>query len=261
MSDSNSQDNNIGQESATTFDPATFDEYAELYDSFSLQPYRTQLETPTIKFHLGKLSGKRIMDFGCGPGFYARWLIDNGAKEVFGYDISKGMLDHAIYQEKKDGKGITFLSHLDESLNNTFDIVLSIYVIPYINSLEDLSTLFMSFASLLKPGGKLITLPLHPDFNTDPLYYLPFGFSLTETEARADGSKVGLHLHKPPYDIDLQTYYWSAHTLESTLAAAGFNNILWRPLIWAENTSAEDTAFLQPYQQQPHAAIIECTRG
>lgn len=70
---------------------------------------------------------------------------------------------------------------------------------------------------MLKPSGKLITLPVHPDFNSDPEYYNPFGFKLIEKEPRNDGSKFGLNIHMLPYNIDIEAYYWSKQTLDNTL--------------------------------------------
>ncbi|TKI03384.1 class I SAM-dependent methyltransferase [Martelella alba] len=247
----------------SVFDTRTFDDYADLYEFFATVPYRKELETPTIRYYLGDLSGKRVMDFGCGPGFFSRWLKNQGADDVVGYDLSKGMIAHAQRQEAANPQGIRYLFELDDRLKHTFDIVLAIYIIPYISQRDELSSLLHSFSSLLKPGGKLITLPLNPDFNPDPQYYRPYKIALTEMEPRADGAKVNLHLyhHPPPYDVDLQTYYWSKQTLEAALSEAGFSDIFWRSLLTPPQTvDSETITFLSPYQRQPHTSIIDCTK-
>ena len=52
-------------------------------------PLRRRLELTLAE--LGDLSGKRVLDVGCGPGRYAVALAERGA-EVVGVDISRAML-------------------------------------------------------------------------------------------------------------------------------------------------------------------------
>lgn len=240
-------------QSNTTFDPSTFDDYPELYDEALNWPYRKELELPTIKNLLGDISGLSVMDFGCGPGVITRWLHAQGANKVVGFDISEGMLSYARQSEKNNPLGIRFTSTLDQNNVESYDLILAVYVIPYLSNQADLSAMFEKIFNLLKPGGRFITLPVHPDFNTSADYYTPFGFNLVEKEPRQDTSKLKLEIRMPPHSIDLEAYYWSKQTLNNTLYSAGFKHITWPKL----EIKSDISSYLMPYVSFPHAAIIQ----
>ncbi|WP_413741197.1 class I SAM-dependent methyltransferase [Sodalis sp. RH15] len=245
-----------------TFDQTTFDRYAELYEEAAHWPYRKDLELPALEACLGDITRLKILDFGCGPGFYSRLLKTKGAADVTGYDISEGMLNYARRREEKEQSGITYTSSLEASHKAEFDIVLAIYVFPYAPDAPTLFSMCQAMFDVLKPGGRLITQPIHPQFHPDAEYYRPYGFRLIEQQPRRDGSKVQLHICHPPYDERIDAYYWSQDTLNETLTRSGFKDIAWRPLhIPSRITRKQEINFLLPYARQPHAALIECKKG
>lgn len=69
----------------------------ETYD-VDVDRYLTKLEFPTPEEDLGKfialLTGKRILDAGCGAGRDSKYFVDNGY-DVIGIDMSEGMLEAA----------------------------------------------------------------------------------------------------------------------------------------------------------------------
>ena len=62
--------------------------------------YRNELNNPAMFELLGEISGKRILDLGCGGGYNTRIMARKGAK-VSGVDFSKKMIDLSVQQEKK----------------------------------------------------------------------------------------------------------------------------------------------------------------
>ena len=56
--------------------------------------YNELLEMPATLELLGNIKGKKILDFGCGTGIYAKILTKKNAK-VKGFDISPKMLEIA----------------------------------------------------------------------------------------------------------------------------------------------------------------------
>jgi SAM-dependent methyltransferase len=52
-------------------------------------------EWPAIRAMLPALDGRRIVDLGCGFGWFARWARAHGATSVLGLDLSENMLARA----------------------------------------------------------------------------------------------------------------------------------------------------------------------
>lgn len=52
-------------------------------------------EWPAIRSLLPNLEGKRVVDLGCGFGWFARWARKQGAAYVLGLDLSENMIGRA----------------------------------------------------------------------------------------------------------------------------------------------------------------------
>ena len=52
-------------------------------------------EWPAIRALLPSLAGKRIVDLGCGFGWFTRWASAHGAIRVLGLDLSENMIARA----------------------------------------------------------------------------------------------------------------------------------------------------------------------
>jgi ubiquinone/menaquinone biosynthesis C-methylase UbiE len=106
--------------------------------------------------------GDRVLDFGCGPGFFTREFAkrvgENG--QVFSVDLQEAMLQ--IVREKMGAEGLLsrIRTHrceadsinLPADLNGTFDVAFTIFVV---HEVPDPEKLFREIADLLKPGGIL----------------------------------------------------------------------------------------------------------
>ena len=53
-------------------------------------------EWPAVRALLPDLAGKRIVDLGCGFGWFARWARAQGAAHVLGIDLSENMIARAM---------------------------------------------------------------------------------------------------------------------------------------------------------------------
>src|SRR5271166_3544140 len=52
-------------------------------------------EWPALRALLPDLSGRNVLDLGCGFGWFCRWARQQGAAHVLGIDVSEKMLAHA----------------------------------------------------------------------------------------------------------------------------------------------------------------------
>jgi ubiquinone/menaquinone biosynthesis C-methylase UbiE len=106
------------------------------------------------------MPGNRVLDFGCGPGFFTREFAkrvgENGL--VYSVDLQQEML--GILRAKLEPEGLMpqIRTHqcrpdsigLPADLNGTFDIAFAIFVV---HEVPDPAGLFREIAALLKPGG------------------------------------------------------------------------------------------------------------
>ena len=101
------------------------------------------------------VEGKRILDLGCGDGYYSRYLKSRGA-EVVGVDLSENMIKLAKKTAKKDDLDIHFYKidgeHLDFS-DDYFDMVLTVVVLQHVIDDNGLSTLLEEISRVLVVGG------------------------------------------------------------------------------------------------------------
>lgn len=124
------------------------------------------------------LPQSRVLDLGCGYGWFVRWARENGASYVKGVDISEKMIEKAksfdtdakiaatreICYEEHDLERIM----LDEDPDcGSYDLVYSSLTFHYI---EDLGRLFRQIHSSLKRGnksvkGKLVFSVEHPIYS------------------------------------------------------------------------------------------------
>ncbi|MEN7982053.1 MAG: class I SAM-dependent methyltransferase [Nanoarchaeota archaeon] len=112
--------------------------------------YNELLEMPSTLSLLGKIKNKKILDFGCGTGIYAKFLTKKGAK-VKGFDISKEMLNIAKREnpklDLKKGSGYKI------PFKEKFDIILASLVVHY---LKDWDKMFREVGRVLKKDGFFI---------------------------------------------------------------------------------------------------------
>lgn len=130
-------------------------------------------EWPTLQSMLPGLQGLRVVDLGCGFGWFCRWAAEAGAALVEGIDVSENMLQRA--RETTSDPAIVYTrSDLDRlSLaEGTFDLVYSSLTLHY---LENLRGLFEQVHRGLVHGGRFVfsvehplyTAPAHPGWTRD----------------------------------------------------------------------------------------------
>ncbi len=122
---------------------------------------RTLLFEQSIKQLLPNLAGLKILDAGCGDGYFTELLTNKGA-DVLGIEGSEKMI-HIAKNKHKDLEFQTadLLQKLSFE-NNSFEVIFANMVLMH---LSDIKMFVSECKRILKPSGKFIFSILHPAFN------------------------------------------------------------------------------------------------
>ena len=151
--------------------PIALDAYETLAEAYAAavetKPHNALYERPATLSLLPDISGKRVLDAGCGPGIYSERLIKNGAT-VTAIDASPKMVELAKrrLENSADIRLADMSKPLDFLESDSFDVVLSPLVLDYI---EDWRGIFAEFYRLLRPAGHFVFSVHHPFF--EYIYY------------------------------------------------------------------------------------------
>ncbi len=142
---------------------------SELYTKFAQQydaavqdnVYNALLDRVTLLSMSGNLSGLDILDLGCGPGVYAKYLLEQKVSNLTCIDASEEMIDIV---KNKFGERVTAYSQdlstgLPKEKSNSADVVICPLMIHY---LKDLSPLFQDISRVLRDEGYFIFSTHHP---------------------------------------------------------------------------------------------------
>jgi SAM-dependent methyltransferase len=107
---------------------------------------------------LPELSGRDVVELGCGTAYFGAWLKRHGARRVVGVDITPAQLATARRLNEETGLGLELIEANAESVplpDASFDLAVSeygasIWCDPYLWIPEA--------ARLLRPGGELVFL-------------------------------------------------------------------------------------------------------
>ncbi|QNE19193.1 class I SAM-dependent methyltransferase [Kribbella qitaiheensis] len=164
---------------------------------------------PAVLRLAGDVSGRRILDAGCGSGPLSVALRDEGAV-VAGFDASAAMLDLA--RERLGDDADVQVADLRAPLpyaDAEFDDVVASLVLHY---LEDWTGPLAELRRVVKPGGRLIVAVNHPS-----------AYAIVYPEA----DYFAVTQYSEDYVMDGQTVwltFWHRplHAMTDAFAAAGF---------------------------------------
>ena len=122
-----------------------------------MKTYIPERGSNILKYHAKKqladfVGTKKVLDFGCGPGYWMEILREFGSKPI-GVDISP---DHVKICNQKGFKsfvgGVEYLLKFD---SNSFDGILCSFVIEHLDR-KEIDIMLKNFHRILVPNGILI---------------------------------------------------------------------------------------------------------
>jgi arsenite methyltransferase len=188
-----------------------------------------------VRDALGVAPGERILDVGCGPGFYVAELLEHVGSDgsVVGIDSSRPML--AVAAHRSEGHDNVAFHEADATAlpveNASFDAALSVQVLEYV---AEVPAALAEMYRALRPGGRLVVWDV--DWATVSLHTTDL--ARTERILRSwDG-----HLAHPSLP----------QTLTAQLQGAGFDEVELEGHTFATNVLEPDTygGFLVPFIAQ-----------
>lgn len=209
---------------------------AENYAVKFFQPWKVNTEGYSImknilghgNFTSTSFEGKNILDLGCGGGNYVRQFLKLGANRAVGVDLSPGLIQLAnqiTEAQNSDGSRYAFYqadcfnySEVIQNLSNEplkeFDITISVWVICYASTSEELNNIVEIASHFTKPGGTFICMIPNPEsfFNPDEdfNYTIQYGatFKRCVEETPIPRRKVTfLDLHTGELLFEVYNYY------------------------------------------------------
>ncbi len=147
---------------------------------------------------LGSLTGKRVVDVGCGTGRWTQELLRQGA-DVIGADLSPEMLCEAARKPRLRGRLLRASAMALPIASKTADLTICSFVISY---LANAVPAFVEMRRIAKPGGAIVVSDLHPvavaagwtrSFHHESVAYEVEHHSRSIDELRRLAADAGLH--------------------------------------------------------------------
>lgn len=202
------------------------------------------------------VSGQKVLDMGCGEGYFTRQLARQGAGDVSGFDISPGMIELANAEEERDPLGITYsvgcATGFESSVKPHYDLVTAVFVYNYV-TIADMRNSMKKVYEALSVGGRFVFSLPHPanpfiaaedsrfHFERVGGWFSGRDESFAGRMAQRDGSEVTVRcMHKTFEDV--------LHGLQN----AGFTKFPdFKELGVTQEHIDIDAAFFQPLHDQP----------
>jgi toxoflavin synthase len=227
---------------------AQYDDIGDQYLRFKESAPLVRAEQNLLVAMLGDLTGLRVLDLACGHGHYTRLCHALGALQVTGVDVSPVMVELAEAATPPSGGAVTFACHDagDLPVIGAFDVVTAVWLLNYAESRRQLRDMLAGAHRNLRPGGRLVTITLHPDFDPERGGWEPYGVRVLETVAEPHSRRISCELVVPGVAIPLRVVQWDRASYTDAARASGFTDPGW---VLAE--APEDDGFWQDFTDNP----------
>ena len=129
--------------------------------------YRTLVHGPALLEMCLPVAAKRVLDLGCGEGYFTRELARSGAL-VVGVDVSESLLEYAQERETEERLGIEY-RHMDAR-----DIATSwddgsfglITACMSLQDMDDVGAVLHAAGNVLRAGSRMVFSTPHPCTDT-----------------------------------------------------------------------------------------------
>jgi 2-polyprenyl-3-methyl-5-hydroxy-6-metoxy-1,4-benzoquinol methylase len=208
------------RDEALIADPAaSWDAAAAAWDEFvetGLDFWRTEVHGPALLAACGDVDDQRVLDLGCGQGWFSRQLARHGAR-VVGVDFSAAQLANARRHEAAHPLGIAY-RQLDAALigeqwpPKSFDLVTACMAL---HDSPDTGGILAAARQVLMPAGCIVFSIVHP------VAAAPVHEWVCDDEGQKQGLRIDRYFDSGPYVIEWNmarlTTHWARPQWHRTL--------------------------------------------
>ena len=220
---------------------------------------------PLVFEACGDLTGRSVLEIGCGEGYCARELKRRGAGDNLAVDLSRRMIEAARAQEERDHYGIEYLvcDVLDFKPDREFDLCVAVFLFNYLRVDETLRVFSMVHEALRAEGRFIFSVP-HPFFPflrrepSPPFYFDSKGRSYFEDVDQQLEGQIWKRSGEP---LPVQCVHKTFGDYFDALRRAGFRDMpRVRELTVTPELVAMDEAFFGPLLNVPLHLLVEITK-
>jgi 2-polyprenyl-3-methyl-5-hydroxy-6-metoxy-1,4-benzoquinol methylase len=136
---------------------------------------RRELLNPAMLSLIGDVTGKTVLDVGCGQGYFARMLAKRGAI-VTGVEPAIPFIQYAIEREQDEPLGIQYHQADICAINAKLPLFNVVVANMVLMDIPDLNGAFDACFAALQPDGHLVFSIIHPCFENSDRDYLDHGY-------------------------------------------------------------------------------------
>jgi len=221
-------------------------------------------------FHgvLGDVSGKTILDLGCGNGFYTRRLKEAGASQVVGVDVAEAMIKIAKADEEDNPLGIEYILTDVEKIGviDEFDCVTSSLLFNSVSTKENIMKICEVAYNNLKLGGRFITANVNNKLNLTHFEnngYQKYGLATKIVSPLPDGGTiVEATVYVGQQQFSFNSYLLTFELYQSAHEKAGFKNLSWHDKMVISPALKQEYGdeYWDYFLQNPAYAVMACEK-
>lgn len=230
-----------------------YDALALSYKSSNVKPDKQYSILPTVMQMAGDLSGKIVVDLGCGSGFFTQAFANAGAITVCGVDNAPQQI--ALAEEVAAHPAINYrVGDIFTQIGGPVDVVNAPFVANYARTVPILKHFFSLVFDSLTTDGKAIFVIDLPNGKC----LKRFGAMKTLCGPLRDETKIEIELFNEERSIcTLSGVYFTPETVERLLREVGFKRIQWhQPIVSSEGIDQYGADFWDGYTEDSELGYV-----
>jgi toxoflavin synthase len=226
------------------------------------------------------IKGARVLDLACGTGYYTRAMLEWGAAEVVGMDISPEMVK-AARAETAPGEGqkcsfaVGDASEPFRIESAPFDLVLGVWLLNYAPNAEVMTKMWRNITNNLRPGGCFIGLMPPPESGMEAVrknveYHRgpKNGVTVEIVKEVPDGYKTRFVTRRDEVNFEFENYHLVKEVYELSAREGGMEGTFrWRPIQLPQSeedvkriSEGLEAGFWDNYFKSPHCGMCVVER-